>query len=262
MRSLLLTIILVLSLPLLSQESGHIVLNPLTGELEYVTNPYAIGDSLVNLGYNNSVDRQTLSTMIGFDNYLGEPDCISVGWNNSNNCGQNFSMGKNIKCNADKVIMVGMSTIKAEAKMAGSVAFCPTSQKAVMHIHSGYGMPNNGFVGNKGGVRIGWGPSYNTDNAAFEIIAHRNTDSSPIPTAQLIATESEEWILGPDAMTLAGSIKAGYLECDHVPKVHSAASDTSLLPTPLKIGDYYIDTSARDVYISTGTARGSWRKVN
>jgi len=265
MRALLLTILLIVSLPLLSQESGHIVLNPLTGDLEYVTNPYAIGDSLVNLGYNNNVARQTLSTMIGFGNYLGSPDCITIGWDNKAGCAQNFSMGKNIVCNADKVIMIGMSTVNAEAYMAGSVALCPTSEMAVLHIHSGYNMPNNGFVGNMGGVRIGEGSLYNKDSTALEIIAHQdpsNLRAASPEGAKLITTEDDEWVIGTDAMTLAGSIEAGYVECDYVPTVHSAASDTSLLPTPLKIGDYYIDTDARDVYISTGTARGSWKKVN
>ena len=353
MRGIFAAILLMISLSLFAQESGHIVLNPLTGELEYVTNPYAIGDSLVNLGYDNNIDHATLSTMIGYGNYLGSPDCITVGWDNGANCGQNFAIGRNIRCDSDKVIMLGMSTMKVTAKMPGSVAFCPTGEWAVMHVHSGYAMSNNGFYANIGGVRIGNSYSYNSDSTALEIVGRRvnyikyedtgdttglssgdlwtdttgtdktyeyaeedwnifsdtiyyqttepaepgdgnlwfDTDDNyttyssasgvwslfsgnsyiqnytPLYTGttsayQLIATENDEWTIDRDEMTMAGSIETGYLECDYTPKVHSAAADTSIMHTPLKIGDYFIDTSARDVYISTGTARGSWRKVN
>jgi hypothetical protein len=260
MRDIFAIFLLAVTFSLFSQERGHIVLNPLTGELEYVTNPYAIGDSLVNLGYDNNIARSTLSTMIGYGNFLGQPDCIAIGWDNSTNCEQNFALGKYIECNGEKVIMIGMSNRKVEARMPGSVAFCPPGEYAVMHIHSGYGMGANTYVGNKGGVRIGQGSAYNTDSTALEIFAHirENTPDN----AQLIATENDEWIVDPDEMILAGSISTGYLECDYTPKVHSGAADTSLLPVPLKVGDYYIDTSARDVYISTGTVRGSWKKAN
>lgn len=267
MRRLILGILLFIASMgiLFAQESGHIVLNPLTGDLEYVTNPYAIGDSLVNLGYDNNVARATLSTMIGFGNYLGRPDCIAVGWDNSVNCNQNFALGKNIRCNSDKVIMIGMSDRQVEARMPGSVAFCPGGEYAVMHIHSGYDATSRYSV-NKGGVRIGRGDAYNRDSTALEIIACRDTASASMystpDAAQIIATEGDEWIINPDEMSLAGSISAGYIDSPYTPKVHSAAADTSLLHTPLKVGDYYIDTSARDVYISTGTARGSWKKVN
>lgn len=261
MRCLYVGILLIFSLSLFSQESGHIVLNPLTGKLEYVTNPYAIGDSLVNLGYDNNIDIKTLSSMIGFGNYLGKPDCIAVGWNNVINCGQNFAIGKNIMCNADKVIMIGMSNISTEARMPGSIAFCPSGELGVMYVHSGYNMPNNGYDENIGGVRIGRENAYNTDSTALEIIAYGDRINTP-STVQLIATENDEWTIDPDEMTLAGSMTTGYLECDYTPKVHSAASDTSVMHTPLKVGDYFINTNARDVYISVGISRGSWRKVN
>lgn len=261
MRGIVAGIVLFLSISLFSQESGHIVLNPLTGELEYVTNPYAIGGSLVNLGYDNNIDIKTLSSMIGFGNYLGKPDCFSVGWDNTVNCGQNFAIGKNITCNSDKVIMIGMSTVQSEARMPGSVSFCPTGELAVMYVHSGYSMPNDGYDENIGGVRIGRGNAYNTDSTALEIIAHGERSNTP-STVQLIATEGDKWTIDPNEMTLVGSISTGYLECDYTPKVHSAASDTSVMHTPLKVGDYFIDTGARDVYISVGISRGSWRKAN
>ena len=95
------------------EEAGHIVLNPLTGNLEFVSNPYLIGDSLINLGYANSISRTTLSTLVGFGNYLSQPDCIVMGWDNTVNCGQNFAIGKNIKCNSDKVLMFGMRDRKS-----------------------------------------------------------------------------------------------------------------------------------------------------
>ena len=248
---------------LFAQESGHIVLNPLTGDLEYVTNPYAIGDSLVNLGYDNNIDHATLSTMIGFGNYLGSPDCVSVGWDNSVNCTQNFSLGKNIQCNAEKVIMIGMSPyLNVEARMPGSIAFCPGGGYGTMYVHSGYTQANNTYSGNIGGVRIGRGTAYTDGNIALEVIgSYPGFEDSPA-TSKIINTGNGEWVVDPDEMTLTGSVEVGYLESPYTPKVHSAAADTSLLPTPLKIGDYFIDTSARDVYISTGTARGTWKKVN
>lgn len=251
---------------LFAQESGQIVMNPLTGELEYVTNPYPIGDSLINLGYDNNIDYSTLSTMVGFGNYLGSPDCIVAGWDNHVACGQNFAFGKNIKCNSDKVIMIGMSPIDTEARMPGSVAFCPGGELAVMHVHSGYRMPNDGFDGNKGGVRIGRGPIYADGNTALEVIAHRDTTFAskfgPPSGEQIIATENDQWVVDPDGMALSGAISTGFVSSPHTPQVYSAAADTSFLPTPEKVGDYFIDTSARNVYIAVGVARGSWRKVN
>lgn len=265
MKQLFTGLLLIFTLSMAAQESGHIVMNPLTGELEFVTNPYAIGDSLVNLGYDNNVWAATLTTTIGFGNYLGHPDCIAVGWDNTFNCLQNFALGKNITCNADKVIMIGMSDRQVEAKMPGSVAFCPGGEWAVLHVHSGYG-PRTLYSENKGGVRIGQGYGYADGNISLEVYAHRHTSTatgfSTPATARIIATENDEWIVDSDEMTLAGSLSTGYIESPYIPKVHSAAADTSLMPTPLKIGDYFIDTSARDVYISTGTSRGAWRKVN
>jgi len=248
-----------------AQQSGHIVMNPLTGQMEYVTNPYAMGDSLVNLGHDNNIVNSTVNTLIGYGNYLSVGDCVAVGWDNTLNCNQNFALGKNISCNADKVMMLGMSPWGTEAKMAGSLAFCPGGDYAVMHVHSGYDR-NTRYSTNKGGVRIGWGWGYNSDSTALEVIATRDTASATLFTspdaAKLINTENDEWVVDPDEMTLAGSLEVGYVESPYTPKVHSAAADTSLMHTPLKIGDYYIDTSARDIYISTGTSRGSWIKVN
>ena len=249
-----------------SSESGHIVLNPLTGNLEFVSNPYSIGDSLINLGYDNDVALSTLSTMVGFGNYLSQPDCIVFGWDNTVNCSQNFALGKNIRCNSDKVLMFGMGDKTVEAKMPGSIAFCPEAKWAVMHIHSGYGMPNNGWEGNKGGVRIGYGKAYSDGDVALEVIAHMDTTSSsgfaPPAGDRLIATENEEWVVAPDETTFAGSLEVANIESTYTPHVYSGAADTSLLSTPLKIGDYYIDTDSRNVYISVSTAEGGWRKVN
>ena len=249
------------------EEAGHIVLNPLTGNLEFVSNPYLIGDSLINLGYDNSVAHTTLSTMVGFGNYLSQPDCIVMGWDNTVNCSQNFAIGRNIKCNSDKVLMFGMSETKnVVAKMPGSIAFCPEAEWAVMHVHSGYGMPNDGFDGNKGGIRIGYGKTYADGNVALEVIAHRDTTVAskfgPPTGERIIATEDDEWVVEPDAMSFAGSLEVGFVESVYTPQVYSAAADTSFLPTPVKVGDYYIDTDAKDVYISVGIARGSWKKVN
>lgn len=243
-----------------SQKYGRIVQDPLTGEMEYVYNPYAEGDSIVNLGYGNyPIGEGTLSTMIGFGNVMGSYDGLSIGWDNATSCNRVYALGKNLYCNADEGMPIGMSERTAERRMPGSVAFCPTGDYAVMHVHSGFPQARNRYTENIGGVRIGRGYTYNNDSTALEVIAHMDTTSA---TVQVIATENDEWVLYPDSMTLAGSVQTGYLESPYTPKVHSAASDTSLLPTPLKVGDYYIDTSARDVYIATGTSKGSWRKVN
>jgi len=268
MRRLLLILLFVPSLltAQYSSESGHIVLNPLTGNLEFVSNPYIIGDSLINLGYDNSISQTTLSTLVGYGNFLSQPDCIVFGWSNTVNCSQNFALGKYIKCNSDKVLMLGMSDKSVEAKMPGSIAFCPMADWAVMHIHSGYGMPNDGWEGNKGGVRIGYGKSYADGDVALEVIAHKDTATSsqfgPPTGDRIIATENDEWVVEPDEVTFAGSVEVANVDSPYTPRVYSGAADTSLLPTPFKVGDYYIDTDARDVYISTGTARGDWKKVN
>jgi len=266
MKKHILSILLaIIPLSCFSQKHGRIVQDPLTGEMEYVYNPYAQGDSIVSLGYGNtSGGTEALGTIIGYGNKMGSTDGLSIGWDNLTSCNMVFTLGQNLECHSNQALSVGMSTRKVEHSMPGSVAFCPTGKYAILHVHSGFPQANNRYTEDLGGVRIGSGYAYNSDSAALEIIATRDTEylSPPPDGAQLIATENDEWILDPDEMTLAGSTSLGYLECDYVPKVHSAASDTSLLPTPLKVGDYYIDTSARDVYIATGTAQGSWRKVN
>ena len=50
--------------------------------------------------------------------------------------------------------------------------------------------------------------------------------------------------------------------CTHVPTIHQAAGDTSNYHTPDKAGDLFIDTSAEETYISVGSSRGDWVKLN
>lgn len=257
MRTILSVILLIFSISLFSQEQGRWVMNPLTGVLEYVSNTYSMGDFLINLGYDNNTKGNTLNTLIGYGNLMNDHS-IAIGWNNQVGCTENFVLGRNIRCDADRTITIGFGPKYWRARMPGSIAFGSNSKCAILHVHSGHDMPNNGYQGNIGGVRIGWGSVYADGTTALEIIAHSNSASS----TTILSTESDEWVIGNDNMTVSGYMATGYFESDHVPKVHSAAGDTSLLPVPLKIGDYFIDISARDVYISTGSVRGSWLKVN
>lgn len=240
-------------------------MDPLTGELGYVTNTYVMTDSLIHLGYGNTTTSGNLNTIIGYGNLLSEHS-IAFGWSNQATCSENFLIGYNINCTSDKTITIGRGagSVGIYTWMPGSIGLGMLTERATLHVHSGYGQLNNGYEGDIGGVIIGWTGAYNIPNAGLEINAHRdaNNPKTNPPTAKFISTENDEWIVGMEEMTVAGSLSAGNISCSFVPHVYSGAADTSLLPTPLKTGDYYIDTSARDVYISTSATRGSWIKVN
>lgn len=265
MKKILTIALLFCSVALMAQQKrGRLVLNPLSGKLEYVENIYAMSEVLINSGYDN-VTFQSLNTIFGFGNVLND-NSIAFGWNNYANCNKNFMIGKNLMCNGDKTISIGQGF---EPNMPGSVNFGYNSERPTLTIHSGYPMPNDGYVGDIGAVRIGYRRGgHNEDSTAleitgFELFYGEGLDNYGTPPGtQFIATENDDWTVGLDGMELTGTFSMANLECDFVPHVYSGAADTSLLPTPFKIGDYYINTTGREVYISTGTSLGKWRKVN
>ncbi|MFH0757322.1 MAG: hypothetical protein V2B15_08555 [Bacteroidota bacterium] len=265
MKRILPIIFLFASISLFSQQKGRFVVNPLTGKMEYVANIYTMPESLIHIGRNNTT-YASLNTILGYNNYMNA-NSLAIGWDNTLSCGSDLALGKLIRCNSDKNMTIGFGagwSDALETNMPGAIGFGFFSNTATLSVHSGYDMPNNGYVGDIGGVRIGKGRPYNTDSTALEIYALRDNETYVTEPSgfQYIATENDEWFVGLNEMEVAGTMTVGYMECQYVPRIYSGAADTSLLPTPSKIGDYYIDTSARDVYISTGTDRGTWKKVN
>ncbi len=182
MKKILHILLLSFSLSLFSQEQGRMVLNPLTGEMEYVTNTYTMADSLINIGYGNNTSTSSLNTIIGYNNTMGDHS-IALGRNNSVGCTENFVMGRNIRCDADRTITIGYGSSNLRARMPGSISLGMFSKWGILAVHSGYGMPNSGYVGDIGGVRIGWGFAYADGTTALEVIAHSDTASSKIMCA-------------------------------------------------------------------------------
>lgn len=255
------TIILLLSISLgiLAQERPRLVRNPLTGEEEYITNVYFMQDSLIVLGYSDYLNPTGyLNASIGYGFQNNSEHGFNIGWNNLIGCTENFVIGHGLRCDAERVFTIGTNAAgggNMTGRIPGSIAFGVMTKYPMLHIHSGYSGSVN-YSGDIGGVRIGGSRASFESNVALEIFGH-NDDN-----AVMINAGSNKWRIREDSLNLAGWMETGYLECTYVPKVHSAAGDTSILPTPLKIGDYYIDTSSRDVYIAVGSTRGSWLKVN
>jgi len=267
MRKLGIFILLLVSINLFSQqEVGRWVLNPLTGELEYVTNTYFMQDSLIVLGYSSYFYPPAgyLNASIGYNLQNNARHGFNIGWYNETGCDENFVMGQKVQCFGERNTTIGMHDwgVGGEtmsAKLVGSVAFGVNTKYAVLHVHSGYGPGQHSYAGEDiGGVAIGRPPFDLTSGTGLEIYAHHDSASTPT----ILRTESDELVIDNYSMTFSGSLETGYFENIHTPAIHSAAGDTSLLPVPLKTGDIYIDTSAKDVYISTGNERGKWKKVN
>ena len=262
MKLRVIILLLSITMGILAQERPRLVRNPLTGEEEYITNVYYMQDSLIVLGIPGSnyvAPTGYLNASIGFGFLNFSEHGFNIGWNNNIGCPENFVMGHGLKCDSERSMTIGMNATGGKtmtARIPGSIAFGVIAEYPIMHVHSGYSGSVR-YLGDIGGARIGGGQKSTFEaNVALEIFGH-DSDS-----AIMINTDADEWKVRKDSMILSGRMETGYLECTYVPKVHSAAGDTSLLPTPLKIGDYYIDTSPRDVYIAVGASRASWKKVN
>jgi len=263
MRTTLISIFLALAIYGSCQPG--IVTNPHTRQPDFIWNPLRSADTLIYIGYGGSVWDETLNIYIGYSNIMDQYS-ISFGRHNIIGCLHNYVIGNNLRCDSDKTITIGIGgKMRVSAYMPGSIGFGVNTDYSTLSIHSGYPSAENIYQGkNIGGAVIGKGSSYNDDTTALIIRSFRDTATyvDDATGTQFIATEDDSWTVDLEGMELSGSLDVGNLSCVFVPQVYSGAADTSLLPTPLKIGDYYIDTSDRDVYISTGIIRGSWKKVN
>jgi len=259
-------ILLLISISLFSQEIGRWVVNPLTGELEYVTNTYFMQDSLIVLGHSSYFypPEGKLNASIGFNLNNFSRHGFNIGWYNETGCDENFVMGQYITCKGERNTTIGMydwevGGERMSAKLVGSVAFGANTEYAILHVHRGYGQGHHAYAGEDiGGVVIGRPPFDLESGSNLEIYAHSDSAS----TTTILRTGSNELVIDNNNMTLSGSLDTGYFESVYTPAIHFAAGDTSLLPVPLKTGDIYIDTSVKDVYISIGSSRGKWEKVN
>jgi len=65
-------------------------------------------------------------------------------------------------------------------------------------------------------------------------------------------------VQGNGNASLTGTLTCDDFDSDYTSKVYYSAGDTTLFPTPFKTGDFYINTSDNQIYVSAGTSRGDW----
>jgi hypothetical protein len=269
-------IILLLSISLAGYSQSRLQLNPITGDLELSANIAFMADTLINLG-DNSPGQFLVNSLIGHNNSSVSKNSMIIGFNCSANCADNFVMGSYFKCSSDHGFAISggsmevSQTFNQHGRIPGSVGIGYFSQRGAMHVHSGYNSDDT-YCGDIGGVLINryWTfksyinrYQYYADSALALSVYSHNVDGSSYMMKLKDSEGVEKFSINDQgATTVAGSFEAGSVISNYTPMVYHAAGDTSYIPVPVKLGDLYIDTSQKDVYISNNTARGGWQKVN
>ena len=266
MKRILIIFLLTLSLAGLSQ--SRLLLNPLTGELELTANITYMSDTLINLG-TGYPGTNLINAIVGHSSSSVSENSMILGSHSRASCAYNFILGSYISCSADHSFTISAGYIdnqQSSIRLPGSVGIGYLSNRAIMYVHSGYNY-GDPYQGNIGGVLINrWRNYHRTyyadDLLALGIYAHNVDGNSYMLKLKDSAGVEKFSINDQGTMAVAGSFEAGSVISNYTPKIYHAAGDTSFVPVPTKLGDLYIDTSSKDVYISNATSRGGWIKVN
>jgi len=265
MKKLIVIALLTIPLVVCSQDplpDPNYILDPVTGEFDYISRVYPANDSTINFGTNNTLSSDTLNGVIGHSNTVNAPRAMAIGYMNSVAKSNNLLFGAYVSADTTHTVTIGrglnMSNRMINSRY-GSIGLGYFSSAPLMYIQSGY-EPGEEYTADIGGVSIG-GPALDT-LTALQINKHLSD-----PDAYFL--KCKDWV-GSDVFTvdydgnadLSGTLTADSMICTHVPTIHQAAGDTSNYHTPDKIGDMFIDTSAGDTYISVGSSRGDWVKLN
>lgn len=270
MKRILTILLIVISI------SGHsqsrLQLNPITGQLELSANIAYMADTLINLG-DNIPGQHLINSYIGHYNGSVSANSMIIGNNSIASCDENFLMGSYISCSSDHSFSIfgGTGLFGAygggSLRIPGSVGIGYYSIRGALNIHSGY---NNGdeYCGDKGGVlinrwRVVYGSQYYQDTLlSLGIYAH-NIDGNSYMMRLKDSVGAERFSINDQgATTVAGSLSSESVVSNYTPSIYHSAFDTTYIPVPDKVGDIYIDTAEKDVYISNSTNRGGWQKVN
>jgi hypothetical protein len=260
-----LIIFLLLSVPLViarGQDPPNYIWNPETDQPDYISRVYPANDSTINFGTNNTLSEDTLNGVIGHSNIVNAERAMVIGYMNLVEKSNNLLFGAYVEADTTHTVTIGrglnMSNRMVNSRY-GSIGLGYFSSAPIMYIQSGY-EPGEPYTADIGGVSIG-GPDLDS-LTALQINAHLSD-----PDAYFL--KCKNWG-GGDVFTvdydgnaeLSGILTVDSVVCTHVPTIHQAAGDTTNYNTPDKIGDMFIDTLAGDTYISVGSSRGDWVKLN
>jgi hypothetical protein len=143
----------------------------------------------------------------------------------------------------------------------GSIGLGFFATEPLMYIQSGYEAGET-YTADIGGVSIG-GSDLDT-LTALQINKHLSGDAYFLKLKKYVdysLTDVFTVDYSGDAV-LTGTLTTDSVICTYTPTIYQAVGDTSNYNTPEKIGDMFIDTSAGDTYISVGSTRGDWVKLN
>ena len=259
MKKYIFSILLILPVLVYSQ---YYVMNPETGKFDYYLNVTPGSDTVINFGSVNTLGNANETGVIGHNLIVNAARSLAFGYSNNVTESDNIVFGTYLAPDVEQNITIGRGQAAVSPMVNskyGTVGIGYFVSEPTLYVQSGY-EPGESYVGDIGGVSIG-GPDLDT-LTALQITSHAADGSSYF----LIMKDS----VGVERMTVddLGNVEIyGVLSTDsivssHTPTIHTAAGDTSNYHTPDKVGDMFINSTAGDVYVSTGTSRGDWVKLN
>jgi len=258
----ILFIILFIPVLLSAQDTTNLKFNPIEGRWDYISNIYPGSDTVINFGTNNTFTSDSLNGVVGHQNVVSSGNGISFGYHNDLTHAGVFQFGAFLQSDTTYNLTIGRGWNRFD-KLAnskyGTIGLGYFSSTPTMYIHSGL-EPGETWTEDIGGVSIG------TDQldtlTALQIQSLKDDGTSYLIKGQSSSSVEVFTLDDQGNMEITGTLTVDSVVCDHVPTIHQAAGDTSNYNTPDKIGDIFIDTSSGDSYMSTGTSRGDWLKLN
>jgi len=256
--------LLVIFLQAFGQDTTRYVWNPVTSNWDYISQVNAVNDSTINYGTNNTVSNDTLNGAIGHGNIVNTDRSMALGYYNTTSTANNLLIGSFTESDAtyNMTIGRGLSAVsRLKNSRYGSIGLGFFATEPVMYVQSGYELGET-YTADIGGVSIG-GPELDT-LTALQINEHLTGDAFFLKCKKWVSnTLTDVFTVDYDGdATLSGTFTADSIICTHTPTIYQAAGDTSNYHTPVKIGDMFVDTSADETYISVGSSRGDWVKLN
>lgn len=261
MVSRIIILLLTLSIYAGAQDTTRYIFNPQTGRPDYISRYTPANDSTINFGSNNTVSSDTANGAIGHNNTVDAPLSMAFGYSNTTARANNILFGIYTRADSSNTITIGRGLnggIQMNNTRYGSIGLGMFASEPLMYIQSGYEFGET-YSDDIGGVSIG-GKALDT-LTALQINAHLTGSAYFLKCKTYAGTDVFSVDYDGNA-ELAGILTVDSVVCTHVPTIHQAAGDTSNYHTPDKIGDLFIDTSAGDTYISVGSSRGDWEKLN
>ncbi|MFH0757323.1 MAG: hypothetical protein V2B15_08560 [Bacteroidota bacterium] len=243
-----------------AQDTTNFVINPQTGRHDFISRVHPVSDTVIDYGTNNYLSPDTLNGVIGHGNTVDAARSMAIGNFNYISHESNILFGSFLISDTTYTVTLGRG-LNSGTKLAnsryGSVGLGYFSSAPILYVQSGY-EPGEAYVGDIGGVSIG-GPELDT-LTALQINEHLAGDAFFLKCKNLSgnAVFSVDYNGNAD---LDGTLTVDSVVCNYVPTIYQVAGDTTGL-APAKLGDMLINTSAGDMYISVGSSRGDWIKLN